>query len=277
MTNRYAITVLKTNGLENCDDTVFDISKKQWCERHGVDYIEITDLDPSFLGFSRNAFMCQKYQCIDICENNGYHKVLNLDYDVLIHPKTPITMFSVIEHGIAVTYDGFASSAKKKETIRPFENLDIPQNKPMDFVSHTVQGGFFLYCKGTSTNLQFREADREIEENMANWGQVNDQNYITYLLHEHKDIQFKSLTRRYNYLPIYFDSSAHLWNKTQKARYERYTKQLPISTRYNSAYFIHYCGFYKRLALAEMDWKVFNNESKNELLFEDLEGYIRKQ
>lgn len=277
MKTRYAVTVLKTNGLENRKDTVFDTSKKQWCAKHRVDYIEITDLDPSLLGFSRNAFMCQKYQCIDICENNDYEKVLNLDYDVLIHPRTPIGIFSTVESGIAVTHDGFASSANTKATTRPFKDIEIPQNKEMDFVVHTIQGGFFLYCRGASTNLQFRKADKEIEENMANWGKVSDQTYITYLLHKYDDIQFKSLTRRYNYLPIYFDSCAHLWNQNQRARYERYNQRMPLSTRYNLAYFIHYCGFDRRQALAEKDWKVFNGESKDELLFEDLEAFIRKK
>jgi hypothetical protein len=274
--NRYAVTVLKTNGLENREDTVFDVSKKLWCAKHGVDYIEITELDPSILGFSRNVFMCQKYQCIDICENNGYEKILNLDYDVVIHPRAPVDVFSAIESGIAITHDGFANSANRKRKTRPFKDIDIPQNKEIEFVAHTVQGGFFLYCRGTSTNLQFKKAEKAIEENMMNWGKVTDQTYITYLLHKHRDIEFKSLTRRHNYLPIYFDSCAHLWNPIQQARYKRFQNHMPISTRYNCAYFIHYCGFDRRLTLAEKDWEVFTNESKNELLFEDLDAYISR-
>ena len=67
MKSRFAISVLKTNGLEYEKETAFDLSKKKWCEQYNIDYLEITGLDSSFLGFDRNVYLNQKYQCIDIC------------------------------------------------------------------------------------------------------------------------------------------------------------------------------------------------------------------
>jgi hypothetical protein len=271
---KYAITVLKTNGLENHKDTIYDTSKKEWCTKNSVEYIEITNIDPTFLGANNGVFLNQKYQCIDICEIKGFDKVINLDYDVIINPNTPLKIFDIIDNGIGITHDGFDSAFYKKQNCKIFGNLNIQENINYEFKCHKMQGGFFLYCKGTSKNLQFRNAKENIKTNLTNWGMIDEQAYITYLIHEHSDIKFKSLSRRYNYLPIFYDTCKHLWNSVQKNRYERYKKQKMISTRYD-AYFIHYCGFNKRLKLAEIDFNNMKNKKINPPLFDELEEFIK--
>ncbi len=150
---------------------------QRYCDRFGLDYVEIRDTAFSFKGVDPdyNYLNFEKFQAFDALSR--YERILRLDTDVLISPAAPNIFDQVPESCMGVVYEDCGNKAEKRhadmeEVAREFQGS--PWNRHRYFNSGVMvvsrrHRDVFRLTPQDRRAIESGRLGRPKEQNLCNW------------------------------------------------------------------------------------------------------------
>lgn len=197
--NTIVITAIEKEGNNIRDYSYFCIESWQnWCNKNNVILQVITE----------DEFIHPKFAFLSIFEKFNADKIIHVDLDTLIHPKTP-NLFELYNDTFTVVKDSgkidYEISPRMTRGVDSFESIFDSFNIDK---SKYFNSGMMMFNKNHSTFL--KESKNWIESNydkIAKWSSAGDtgldQTPFNWLVQKH-NIETKFLDMRYNRTGLVF-------------------------------------------------------------------------